>query len=176
MKTFISKLNKVLRYGLAPIGDVQGFINNLKEERHHPDYNGNPTLSLAVLKDFLQDHDDPRLAIVERNLEHKQKVPNAGYSWVHELNDDLKKRIGVAESEDYWPYYHKGMPVHYLPDGSQLEVERFHNKGIGANRIRWRIPDKDYSDDDFPIVGNFSDDERKDLLKKLNIEDTLDAK
>ncbi len=173
MDAFTDSLNDVLRYGLAPLPDVQSFITQVRAERDDPEGDHRrPEQALEIMRDFLDDHDDPRLPLLERHLEHKR---TGEWNWGDELDNDLMKRMGLTKTYTVSKWNHPeiayggGVPIGRW---ANVEAERFVHKPTGkaVNRVVWRIPDKtkgESYDGDFPIAANMTDEEVAALYKKM---------
>lgn len=125
----IDELNRVLRYGLAPIDELKG----MAEACHAGGTFDATNTADAILADKLEDHDDPRATIVRRDLGYRQH-PSGNYS---EGYDEHRQELLEAMGED--DYIPLGSAEHRLPDGTLLRTNEFENEATGksAHRLHW---------------------------------------
>lgn len=109
-------LDRVLKYGLAPIGDIQGMLAAC---RAGGPFDGNNHAD-GVLADYLQDHDDPRHQIVRRDLSYR----NPDY-WAGATNH-RQELLGTDESHIV------RQQEHQLEDGTTLAIRTFANLNTAA--------------------------------------------
>jgi hypothetical protein len=147
----LQNLNDVLKYGRAPIESVREFARQaLEVDRGFLSGSGGwlrPEHATGVLADYLDDHDDPRSAIVRRQTEHRQEALNN-----NEASFKARERYlgNLLEHADFDPdsetqnpnIKSTGWVRHKYPDGTALEHNTFTNRDNGkkAVHVRWEVP------------------------------------
>ena len=164
MSEFHQELDRVLRYGRAPI---EGIHSISRQGRVEGMYNPQNTSDRA-LADFLDDHDDPRSLLVHRDLSYRGEA-NGDFGTNYDKHAD--ELFGHGERGGFIFEHSHSFD---LGDGTTL-VARQNRSKANSKRLyetSWLLGDPEYRSGQYDAP--LTPDELKHLLNTLGVKHSIE--